>query len=232
MPEKLTHNITDKSIELLIIRSSRAKRIRISLDHRNGNFSITAPVFTPLSEIKKNITLAENWIAKHTANIVTKKQLKPNDTLCIYGTDYAIEHVNTIGRAKGIIIENKIRIYCKQDSFNLVAVTFIKRMAKQIFTKICEENAKQLEQTVNRISIRDTIRQWGSCSEDNNISLSWRLILAPKKVAIYVCVHEVCHLVEMNHSQRFWGLVASLCPDYKKQIQWLKVNGKTLHKLY
>jgi len=81
----------------------------------------------------------------------------------------------------------------------------------------------------SRINIRDTKSRWGSCSAEGNISYSWRLILAPNSVLDYLVVHEVSHLVEMNHSINFWNEVETLMPNYKEFRSWLKLNGERLH---
>ena len=70
---------------------------------------------------------------------------------------------------------------------------------------------------VIRINVRDTRSRWGSCSGQGNLSFSWRLILAPEPVLDYVVAHEVAHLVELNHSPRFWALVESLLPGHAEQ---------------
>ena len=69
---------------------------------------------------------------------------------------------------------------------------------------------------------------WGSCSSNKIINLSTRLLFAPPEVIDYVIIHELAHLVEANHSKRFWDLVASKMPNYKEQEQWLKTHGRHL----
>ena len=90
--------------------------------------------------------------------------------------------------------------------------------------------ASAIGATVNCTSVRDTKTRWGSCSPNGNLSYSWRLIFAPSSVSHYVCCHEVAHLLEMNHSPKFWKVVEGLCPDYKKQRQWLRANSSTLFR--
>jgi hypothetical protein len=75
------------------------------------------------------------------------------------------------------------------------------------------------------IRIKAQKKIWGSCSRNHVINLNWKLGLFPRKVFEYVVVHEMCHLRYMNHSQRFWKLVASVMPDFKKQRDWLKFRG-------
>jgi predicted metal-dependent hydrolase len=76
--------------------------------------------------------------------------------------------------------------------------------------------------------IRDPKRQWGSCSADGVLRLSWRLVLAPRWVAEYVIAHEVAHLIEMNHGRAFWAAVRGLTPRMDEARLWLKRNGNAL----
>ena len=90
--------------------------------------------------------------------------------------------------------------------------------------------ASSLGVTIKRISVRDQSSRWGSCSTTGVLSFSWRLILAPPFVLDYLAVHEVAHLVEMNHSPRFWRLVHRPCPDAERAKAWLDVHGADLHR--
>ena len=78
------------------------------------------------------------------------------------------------------------------------------------------------------IKISNARSRWGSCSQDNNLYFSWRLIMAPCPVIDYVVVHEFAHMREKNHSARFWDLVGNTITDYKKHRSWLRDNGHTL----
>lgn len=76
-----------------------------------------------------------------------------------------------------------------------------------------------------RITIRSQKTRWGSCSEKGNLNFNCLLMLAPEEVVDYVVVHELCHLIEMNHSKAFWQQVERVMPDYKRHRQWLKDHG-------
>lgn len=82
--------------------------------------------------------------------------------------------------------------------------------------------------TYAKTTIRDQRTRWGSCSQSGTISLNWRLMLAPDEVADYVVIHEVCHLAEMNHSDRYWALLGALYPGYAQPRRWLRQHGATL----
>jgi predicted metal-dependent hydrolase len=78
------------------------------------------------------------------------------------------------------------------------------------------------------LSIRGQRSRWASCSPSGAMSFNWRLLLAPEPVLDYVVWHEVCHLEVMDHSTRFWSLVARRCPSYRQQMRWLRQNGAAL----
>jgi predicted metal-dependent hydrolase len=82
--------------------------------------------------------------------------------------------------------------------------------------------------SVSRISIRDQRARWGSCGPDGHICLNWRLLLMPPSVRDYVLVHELMHLRRMDHSSRYWKLVADACPDYRTARRWLREHGRSL----
>jgi predicted metal-dependent hydrolase len=78
--------------------------------------------------------------------------------------------------------------------------------------------------------VRDQSSRWGSCSTTGVLSFSWRLILAPRYVLEYLAAHEVAHLIEMNHSARFWQVVNRLVPDHARAKAWLDAHGADLHR--
>jgi predicted metal-dependent hydrolase len=80
----------------------------------------------------------------------------------------------------------------------------------------------------SRLTIRGQRTRWASCSRSGAVSFNWRLLLAPEPVLDYVIWHEVCHLSIMDHSPRFWALVASHCEDYREHVAWLRRHGATL----
>ena len=75
---------------------------------------------------------------------------------------------------------------------------------------------------VSRISIRNQRWRWGSCSRNGHICLNWRLVAMPEQVRDYVLIHELMHLKRMDHSPKFWKLVAEACPAYKDARAWLR----------
>lgn len=98
-----------------------------------------------------------------------------------------------------------------------------------VISEKAEEFAKLLSVHFKDIRIKDQKSRWGSCSSKGNLNFNWRIIMAPEPVCDYVVIHELCHLVFMDHSVNFWNLVESICPDYRQYKKWLKENGKQLY---
>ncbi len=107
-----------------------------------------------------------------------------------------------------------------------------RNLARECITKRASYYAAQLGVTYSSIRIAEQKTRWGSCSSRGTLSFHWRLILAPPAVMDYVVVHEVCHLIHMDHSPDFWAEVESLMPDYKVYKTWLKKNGLVLSQAY
>ncbi len=89
-------------------------------------------------------------------------------------------------------------------------------------------NDQHFQRPINTVRLSDTYSRWGSCSSKGNINLATRLILAPDEVLDAVIIHELAHLLEANHSARFWAHVERALPNYREYDEWLKVHGKTL----
>ncbi len=107
---------------------------------------------------------------------------------------------------------------------------FLKREARRDLEAASRSYAGRLGVKITRISVRDQSSRWGSCSNSGVLSFSWRLILAPSFVLDYLAAHEVAHLVELNHSPRFWRLVTRLYPDARRAKVWLDRHGTDLHR--
>jgi predicted metal-dependent hydrolase len=107
---------------------------------------------------------------------------------------------------------------------------FLKREARKDVDAAARRHADALGVTIKRIAVKDTKSRWGSCAADGSLSFSWRMILAPPFVLDYLAAHEIAHRVEMNHSPRYWRVVASIFPDYERAEAWLKRHGPELHR--
>jgi predicted metal-dependent hydrolase len=100
-----------------------------------------------------------------------------------------------------------------------------RREAHARISLIAQSEAAALGVTYSRLTVRDQRSRWGSCSSRGALSFNWRLVLAPHDVLDYVVVHEICHLVELNHGPRFWRVVERRRPNYRESKRWLDDHG-------
>jgi predicted metal-dependent hydrolase len=100
-----------------------------------------------------------------------------------------------------------------------------RREARARISLIVQSEVTALGVSYLRITLRDQVSRWGSCSANGALSFNWRLVLAPHDVLDYVVVHEVCHLVEHNHGPAFWRLVEKRRPGYRDSKAWLDRHG-------
>lgn len=98
----------------------------------------------------------------------------------------------------------------------------LRELARTYLTAKTEEYSKIMGLKFGRITITGAKTRFGSCSSKGNISYSYRLMLYPEAAIDYVVVHELAHLVEMNHSRRFYAIVEKVLPDYKERVKLLK----------
>ncbi len=96
---------------------------------------------------------------------------------------------------------------------------------QQFSRRVLELNHQFFKKPIKSINFKYNHSNWGSCSSTGNLNFSSRLLFAPEEVQDYVIIHELAHLIELNHSDRFWKLVSDAMPDYAQKEKWLKVNG-------
>lgn len=94
-----------------------------------------------------------------------------------------------------------------------------------VHRRVMHLNEQYFQKDIKSVRLKYNKSNWGSCSTSSNINLSTRLLFAPEVVQDYVIIHELAHLIEMNHSSRFWSIVSNIMPDYGKHEKWLKANG-------
>ena len=104
----------------------------------------------------------------------------------------------------------------------------LKKQAKAAIPPRVQFFAEKMGIPYGTVAIRSQRTRWGSCSAKGNLNFNCLLMLVPEEIRDYVIVHELCHLLEMNHSPRFWREVETVLPDYKIRRKWLKANGSAI----
>lgn len=222
---------TDFSFKLI---HSRRKTIALIVD-RDGQLTVRAPFHAAYAQILAFIERKADWIRAKQA-IAQQRQTQPlekqfvrGETFLYLGSLYPLEIVD---RARTSLALKNGRFEITKIALPRAKETFIgwyKKQARQILEERALLYAEQYNLNYERIKITSARTRWGSCSTLGTLSFTWRLVLAPLPVIDYVVVHELAHLVEKNHSKRFWDRVGSMMGDYAKHVQWLKANGYRLN---
>lgn len=150
----------------------------------------------------------------------------------LYVSDNEIERM-VISKSKWID-EHMLKVQSTIDERSkLEKITFeqIKELADQAVEYIPKRVKYYSEKenfVYNKITIKNLVSRWGSCSTKGNLNFNCLLMLTPDYVIDYIVVHELCHLREMNHSEKFWAEVEKIMPDYQRAELWLKQNGGNL----
>ena len=101
-----------------------------------------------------------------------------------------------------------------------------KKAARKIILESLDFFANLYDIKYRKVAIRNQRTKWGSCSKSGNLNFNYKVAFLPKDQRDYVIVHEICHIIEFNHSKRFWAEVGRTVPNYKEIRK--KVKSATL----
>lgn len=215
-------------VEVLLRRSSRAKRLSLRISRLDGRATLTLPNRVPEREGLAFVHEREDWLRKHLS------QIEP-ETVAAIGAEvlYRGEALPvTAGPVKRARLQDGALIVPDEpDRAGKRVAAFLKLRARDALADASDRYAAAVGKSYGRISLRDTRSRWGSCSSAGDLMYSWRLIMAPPAVLEYVAAHEVAHLIHMDHSPAFWGVVNQLFPDHKACRAWLRTHGGALHRV-
>ena len=218
-----------RCIEYRFIRRRR-RTIGIAID-ANG-LSVSAPLRAPWREIEAFLHQKERWIVRKLdewARLPRPAIVRGHsgESLPLFGSPLTLE-VRTGRRA---VHQHPERLLVSAPSPQRVAkvlIAWLKAQALDALTPRAAHYAARLDVAAPRVGLSNARTQWGVCSEDGAIRLSWRLVHLEPALADYVVAHEVAHLVELNHSKRFWNLLARLYPDWRRARHQLELAGASL----
>ncbi len=226
--------VFDREVYLVRVRRHRqARRYTLRIHSATREVVLTMPPRGSLKEARAFAQKHGAWIAARLTRLPAPAPFMHGIVLPLRGVDHRIVH--RCGERGTVWIEGAgdERSLCVAGEAPHLARRihdFLKREAKRDLEVASRLAAERLGVAIKRVSIRDQSSRWGSCSTTGVLSYSWRLILAPPFVLDYLAAHEVAHLIEMNHSRRFWRLVSRICPHVSRAKTWLDVNGSNLHR--
>lgn len=207
----------------------RCKRKSISLIiSNNGEFIVRAPFSATDERIFNFINEKSSWIISKRKEFISNSkkvlEIKNGEQISILGEKYNIILIKN-GRVK--TVNNQILLPCEKSKEKLI--NYIKKQLKSYLTTRVAEIAKICGYSYDSVSVSSAKTNWGSCSFNNKLHFTYRLVLCPLAVIDYIIVHELTHTQIKNHSKKFWRAIEKTMPSYKQAETWLKQNKQVIN---
>lgn len=192
----------------------------------SGGPVLTMPVAAPLSLARAFLNDHEDWLRRQLATR-PRVMIADGTPLPFGDATLTVRHDPAARRARHA--GGELWVPGRAEDLAPRVAIFLREAAREACARATDHYCTALGRPARRLTLRDPRGRWGSCTARGDLMFSWRLVLAPRAVLEYVVAHEVAHLAELNHSPRFWAVVARLRPDYAGARDWLKRDGARLH---
>ena len=211
--------------EFRVRRSPRARRVRVSVDGA-GEVEVVLPRRAPERAAAQAVRELTPWIVRRRRTLARAAAEigRPEGTVPYLGRDLRL--VPQPGRER-VHRRGDELLVPKRDAAAAIE-RFYRRRARAEIAPRLDAAVARARTSYTGLTIRGQRTRWASCSSTGAMSFNWRLLLAPPEILDYVVEHEVCHLEVMDHSPRFWALLASRVPDWRAHAAWLRRYGSTL----
>jgi predicted metal-dependent hydrolase len=233
-PQTIEIAVEAQTYSVRVRRHPQARRYTLRVVAATREVVLTIPPRGSMREARAFAQRHGSWIAARLHRLPAAVPFAHGTVLAIRGFDHRIEHRRGArGTVWSELAPDGVRLLCVAGEAPHVArrvADHLRREARRDLEAASRRYAERLGVKLRRVSIRDPSSRWGSCSTTGVLSYSWRLILAPAFVLDYLAAHEVAHLVEMNHSPRFWRTVLGICTDTRRAKAWLDAHGAELHR--
>ncbi|MDR3539865.1 MAG: SprT family zinc-dependent metalloprotease [Desulfosporosinus sp.] len=222
-----------------IRRSFKTKHVNITVGI--DGVQVVAPISLDDSEIILLVEKKRDWIfnkfesyCQRSAQIRPERKLVSGEKLMFMGEDYPLKVIEVEDRYTSVnLTEGQFLVSINRDVPQEKRRATVQKKLEQWYISKAKEFINEriavftpkIGVTVKTVRFKNQKTRWGSCSQKGNLNFNWKLVMAPTFIIDYVIVHELCHFIQMNHSQEFWRLVGNLIPDYIERRKWLKKNG-------
>ncbi|WP_066400317.1 M48 family metallopeptidase [Neobacillus mesonae] len=217
------------------IKYKNRKSIGITMDSY-GNIEVHAPKGTPDDRVQQ--LLEDKWdlIQQKLKEMndrlqgPQKKVYEEGESILYLGTTYSLQVIQDINipQEQVVLEKGKLCIYVKQadsEKIKQALKRFYYQQCKTLVEKSIASHQSHFKTKPRSIRISDSKTTWGTCDSKMQLTFNWRLAMAPRDVIDYVVIHEMCHMVHLNHDRSFWRLVGKLMPDYKEKENWLTLSS-------
>ena len=218
----------------IIDRIVRSKRKTLAIEvTRDAMLIVRAPLGMPRETIDRFVEQKDGWIEKKKREAQQKlasavpKRYENGEQFLYLGRSYSLKTVenteSSLSFDDGFLLSENLRADARP-----LFVEWYKARAEEVIGERLSNFTRLSGIKFTMFRITGAQKRWGSCNSRGNLHFAWRLIMAPLPVVDYVVVHELAHIVEKNHSARFWRGVERILPDYRERRAWLRKNGSML----
>ena len=217
--------------QIEVLRTDRKKTVSIYFE--DNLVKVSVPRFLSENLIRDLITKRTSWIESKLKEKSEKYISKPNEyesgeIFSYLGRNYRLKVVTgdraSIKMKNGYLVATTLDTVAEKNQIKPLLEDWYQSHAEIILKEKTKRLARIVGVTPKSVSVRDYKSRWGSCSNRGEINFNWKIILAPHQVVDYVVVHELCHLLEHNHSSRYWKHVEQHVPDWRERRDWLKTH--------
>lgn len=223
----------------------RKKRKTIGIKITNkGEVVVTSPFGISDETIENIVKKKSSWILSklniiESEKLEEKTYLKNGYKLLYLGIQLKLElSYEKTDNCNFFIDNGSFKVYfddniaLDEDTIKNHIIDIYKKQAKKVLIERTKIYSKLINENPLKVTVKSQKTLWGSCSSKRNINYNYKIIMAPMEVVDYIVVHELCHLIHMNHSKQYWNTVQSILPDYKIRRRWLKDNGFKLMRYF
>ncbi|MBN2186613.1 MAG: M48 family metallopeptidase [Dehalococcoidia bacterium] len=235
--EKRETSINGQTITYTVKRSLRARYVRLEVRRQTG-LTVVVPRSYKIGQLPGLLESKERWISSNLARCgnfqspYAEKELGSGDTVPYIGRDLKLVKRENHSEVDSVALEGNTLavspILFRNGTLELALEHWYRAEAARLIGERAHKLSAQMSVSYKSITIRGQKTRWGSCSHKKNLSFNWKLLMAPEPVIDYVVIHELAHLEEMNHSKRFWELVAQHCHRWRECKEWLKQHEANL----
>jgi len=222
-------DLQERSIGYRLKQSQRARGIRLEIRSETG-LTVVVPRKYTQQQVLDILRQKAYWILKHLPTNkpaqmpLFTQELGQGDRLFFMGRP--IEIVINTGKSavsSAVLHGNKLLIStgARNGSVPGILEKWYRQQAAMVFQQKADSYGESMGSHYKAIFIRGQRTRWGSCSPAGNLTLNWKLLMAPEEIIDYVVIHELAHLKHMNHSKRFWDMVGQYCPGWRRYRKWL-----------
>jgi hypothetical protein len=228
-------------ISYVVRRSSNRETVGLAVDPDEG-VVVTAPDDVSEDTIREIVRSRAAWIFEKQARIEEleqpplKKEFLSGEKLSYLGRRYRLQIIKNGDHTTPTVTLKEGKFYVSIDgdgedrrkTIRQALIAWYRQHARAKLAERVGRYADKVGVTPRSVEVKNQQKRWGSCTKTGDLLFNWRIIMAPMSIVDYVVVHELCHLKEENHTERFWRMLKTVIPDYEERKEWLRINGPKL----